>query len=236
MRIFRKNFSQWRLLALVLTVALIFSPNLFVAHAQNPQAPYALLQYSTLTGSGNTITATQIPIVLGSGLTVYASLSMQFNVDAAGNLTLSPGYPQVAPAPLLLTSSFMAGQYAGPSTILAGKALVTVSGPGVTDGGATEWSLSAASGANIGTYPGSATWYVGPIASSPLAARLSNAKLTSTAWSYGIATSSCGCSTWQADTLIGASQIGNTITFVSFTRNGVDANTPFDQITYKLAP
>lgn len=212
-----------------------------VAIAQTPQPPYALFQQATLTGSGNTITATQIPVVTSSGAIVYLSATVQFNVDANGNLTISSGFPQITPAPTVISGSFKAGTYVGPSTVLGGKAIITVTGPAVTQGGATVWSLSAASGADGATYPSSATWYVGPLANSPLAGRVSKAGITSTMLSYGTAstqaTSSPGYSYWgfNGSALIGVSQVGNTITFSSFT-NGSDYSTPQNQITFTLAP
>jgi hypothetical protein len=197
------------------------------------------MQYSTLTGSGNTITATQIPVVTATGVTVYENLTLMFNVDPSGNLTISPGYPQIVQAPVLMSSGFRAGTYASPSTILGGKGTIVVSGPGVTDGGATEWTLRAATGADPCTFPNSATWYVGPIAANnPLADRLKTAGITSTAWSYGIG-GSPQCATghtgnWPSNSIIGASQVGNTLTIVTFYVGGY--NNPLDQITYTLQP
>jgi len=210
----------------------------FVASAQTPQA---FFERSTLTGSGNTVSATNVPVVI-SGITVYVNVTMQFNVDHNGNLTLSSGYPQVVAAPNLLSGSFMAGTYVGPSSVASGAALVTVSGPGVTDGGASTWSLSATTGADKCTYPVSATWYVGPIASNPMAARLTKAGITSTAWSYGVSgvgvTNACNAGYWtfQGGALIGVSQSGNKITVASFTDNGNDTSAPVDQIAYTLKP
>jgi hypothetical protein len=197
--------------------------------------PYSLFEFSTLTGSGNTITATLVPVVTSTGAIVYKDVILQFNADAGGNLTLASGFPKVGPSPTPLTSSFKAGRYVGPSTILGGKAIINVSGPGVTNGGATEWTLSAGGGADPYTYPASATWYVGPIASSPLAARLKAAGITSTAWYYGVA-SAPAYANWYKDTLIGVSQVGNALTIVSFSTWGVDSSLPLDQITYTLAP
>ncbi|MBV8847310.1 MAG: hypothetical protein JO307_31255 [Bryobacterales bacterium] len=236
MTVFLRTLTLSRITALLAMAVMVFPPATSVARAQSPQPPYALFEYSALTGSGNTITATEVPVVLGPGHTIYVNLTMQFNVDSAGNLTLTPGYPKVIPAPQPLIMSFMTGKYVGPSTIYNGGMIVNVSGPGVTSGGATEWSLSAGSGAVIYTYPSSATWYVGPLASNPLAARLSKANITSTAWSYGLGSAPYGNGMWSTDTLIGVSQVGNTITIVSFTRNGVDSNIPFDQVTYTLGP
>ncbi len=207
------------------------------AFAQTP--PYALLQYSTLTGTGNTITATQVPLVIATGVTVYVNLTIQFAVDSNGNVTIVSGYPQEIPAPILISSGFKAGAYVGPSTILSGGMIVAVAGPGVTDGGATQWTLSAGSGATSCTTPLSASWYVGPIASNPWASRIAAAKITSTSWSYGIA-SGPGCNTtgisllnWNS-ALIGVSQVGNTLTIASFTTNSTDFSDPQAQITYTL--
>jgi hypothetical protein len=242
MAVFRRNLNSWRRAARLATIVMVFTAAwVVVTRAQTAQTPSALFQQATLTGSGNTINATHIPVVTASGVTVYVNLAMQFNADANGNLTLSSGFPQVTPFPALLTSGFVAGRYVGPSAILAGKTNVTVSGPGVTDGGATQWSLSAAAGADVSTFPSSATWYVGPIANNPLAARISKAGITSTALSYGVGSSQFGnvnsTFAWYPNTLIGVSQIGNTITIASFTSSGnVDSNIPRDQITYTLVP
>ncbi|MGH9614526.1 MAG: hypothetical protein ACRD4P_15750 [Bryobacteraceae bacterium] len=215
-----------------------------VAHAQiqdfaeaetTSPPPYALFQYSTLTGSGNTVTATWVPVVTATGSTIYKNMTLQFNVDLAGNLTIASGYPKVVPAPPPIVSSFRAGRYVGPSTVLSGEAIINVAGPGITAGGATEWSLASAAGASACTYPGTATWYVGPLASSPLAARLKKIGITSTAWSYGVGGDACS-GAWRTNTLLGFSQVGNTLTIVSFTYGGVDNPEPLDQITYTLAP
>jgi hypothetical protein len=216
-----------------------------IAPAQAPQPPYALFQQATLTGSGNTINATQIPVVTSSGAIVYLNVALQFNVDANGNLTIASGFPQVAAAPSAITSGFRAGTYVGPSSILSGKAVVSVAGPGVTDGGYTVWTLTTGSGADGATYPSSATWYVGPVANTPLAARIAKAGITSTMLSYGVASSQANNNTaptgyayWACPTtLIGVTQVNNTITFSSFSDNGCsDYATPKSQITYSLAP
>jgi hypothetical protein len=213
----------------------------FVAGAQTQQPPYALLQQATLTGSGNTMTATQVPVVTTSGVVVYVNATIQFNVDANGNLTVATGFPQITAAPSTIVSNFKAGRYVGPSNILGGKAAIEIAGPGVTSGGATLWTLSVAPGADPNTYPSSGTWYVGPIANNPVAARVTKAGITSTTMSYGVATSQ-GTSVqgldyprWGENTLIGVSQVSNTITFYSYTY-GSDASTPYSQITYTLAP
>lgn len=200
------------------------------ALAQTPTPPYALFQNASLTGSGNTINATRIPVVTAAGVTVYLNLTLQFNVDANGNLSVASGFPQVAPAPALLTSSLKAGNYVGPPTYLSGKGLITLTGPGVTDGGATVWTISASQGADNGTTPNSASVYVGPIQSNPYASRITAAGITSTVWNYGIA-NGYG---YYKNSLVGVSQVGNTLTIANFSAYNGDAKTPVDQITYTI--
>lgn len=216
-------------------------------YAQSKGTPYALFQYATIVGSGNTLTASRIPVVIAAGNTIFKNITIQFDVDPDGNLTLSPDNPQISDAPPLQVSSFKAGSYIGPGSILGGKTPAFVDGPGATDGGATSWSFSTGSGADTCTYPNSATWYVGPMVNTPVAARLKAAGITSTAWSYGVAngpSSSTFCTNrsyfdsyrWMPGTLVGVSQSGNAVTIASFTSNGTDYNAPVAQITYRLVP
>ncbi len=234
---FNVNSNLWRRATRTAVSLTALTVCAFVANAQTaPTPPYASFQYSTLTGSGDTIVATWVPVVTTSG-TVYKNIVLQFSFDADGNLILAPGYPQVSKAPAIIVSDFKAGTYVGPSTLFSGMAFINVSGPGVTTGGATEWSLSAASGANACTYPSSAIWYVGPIASSPYATRLKSAGITSTAWSYGVASAPCGgYPNWQSNVLIGVSQVGNTLTIASFSYGSTDFATPQAQIVYTFKP
>ena len=236
MSAFRKNLVSWHRITRVCAFLVIFACTWDTAIAQAPKAPYASFDQAILTGSGNTINATQIPVVTATGVVVYVNATLQFNVDANGNLTLASGYPQISPAPTLLTAGFKAGKYVGPTTILGGKAIINVTGPGVTDGGATMWSVSTPTGADPNTYPGSATWYVGPLANNPNASRIMKAGITSTALSYGIGGNpNTSGYNWAPGNLIGVSQTGNTITFFSFSNRG-DSSIPLDQITYTLSP
>lgn len=210
-------------------------PDLFPGPSTaTPIPPYLNLQYSTLTASGNTITISQVPVVLATG-TVLKNVTIQLSVDSNGNISLSSGFPQATLVPAPIVSSFVAGTYLGPESI--SNSFITVSGPGTTPGGATEWTLNTPSTSSCYTVPTTATWYVGPIASNPLASRLSAAGITSTVWSYGVTgASSCATQYWANNTLIGVSQVGNTITIVSFTYSGGDHSTPVSQITYTLVP
>jgi hypothetical protein len=214
----------------------------FMIHAQSGQPPYILFQNAALTGSGNTINATRIPVVTASGTTVYEDMALQFTTDANGNLSLAAGFPQIAPSAALLTSNFKAGTYAASSTIFNGKNIVVVSGPGVTAGGATQWSLTAGPGADPCTTPVAATWYEGPIANNPYATQINSFKITSTAMSYGIGgggANTCPSSTpgikyqyWANGSLLGFSQNGNSLTIVTF--DSSNNNVPLDTIVLTL--
>ena len=56
--------------------------------------------------------------------------------------------------------------------------MVALNGPGASDNGTTEWSLSAATGADNCTFSVRALWYARPIANSPYATRLQSAGIT----------------------------------------------------------
>jgi hypothetical protein len=215
--------------------------SLGVARAQSAASPTPgpQFQYAALTGSGNTITLTRVPVMTSTGQTIYQDITLQFDNDGNGNLTLTSGFPVFALSPGLLVASFQPGKYVGPGN---GKAIITVNGPGVAGGGSTAWSTSTTSDSDSCTVPTSATWYVGPIDNNPMAVRLKKANITSTAWSYGISGNgiafSCGGSLsfhWSNGSIIGVSQTGNTITFASFTNNSFDQASPVDQITFTLA-
>jgi len=242
MTLARGSRKVWDFIRPVASLLLLFACCTLVVYPQS--ISHSLFQYAAMTGSGNTLSASRVPVVTASGTTLYLDIILQFDVDADGNLTISGGYPQIVPTPVLLASTFVAGRYTGPSTIMAGNTAIVVSSPGVSTGGSFQWSLSTASGADTCSYPSSATWYAGPAENSPVAARLKKINITSTAWSYGIAgamPASVACGSmynWNnpSGTLIGVSQAGNTLTIASFTRMGNDSATPVDQITYTLAP
>jgi hypothetical protein len=229
-----------RLLACLCAVLCVNTARGQLAAASPTPGPQ--FQYAALTGSANTITLTRVPVTTSSGQIVYQDITLQFDNDGSGNLSLTNGFPMFALSPSLQVSSFQAGSYVGPANFVNGNASIAVSGPGVVSGGSTAWSSSAASGTDPCTVPASATWYVGPLSNNPMATRLAKANITSTAWNYGISGNgiafSCGGSLsfhWGNGSIIGVSQTGNTITFASFTNNSFDQASPVDQITYTLS-
>jgi hypothetical protein len=234
MNVFYGNSKSRRRTARFATCMLVLAASVAAARAQTP--PYLEFQYSTITGSGNTITATRLPVVLSTG-TSYVDVVIEFDVAANGTITVAPGYPTVVAAPAQLTSNFLAGSYTGPST--DGNYDMTVFGPGVTAGGATEWSLAATGSASCATAPNSATWYVfsGPMTKNPLYPRLSAAKISTTTYqAYGgwgtTGSQSCTSTGWQTNTLIGLSQTGSALMITSFTNSAGDQDQPVSEITY----
>jgi hypothetical protein len=208
-----------------------------IAHAQ----PAPLFQNATLTGSGNTITATRVPVVLSATLIIYVDVTLQFNSDNNGNLTLASGFPQISPSASLLTGNFTAGTYLGPTTLFNGKGLISVNGPAVLAAGATLWSLTTAPGTDPSLYFTSANWYAGPIANTPYADRITAAKINTTqyAYSYGIASSIDTAPTpWfsgNTGNLIGVSQTGNVLSIATFSTNGGnDKSTPYAILNFTL--
>ncbi len=110
----RTNLYSWhrtvRLAALVMIFSVVW---MTAAHAQAQNAsstqtepsqapPYAEFQNSTLTGSGNTISASSLPVVTAGGI-LYFDVVVQFDVAADGTLTVSAGYPQYTKSPQALS-------------------------------------------------------------------------------------------------------------------------------------
>lgn len=204
--------------------------------AMNPSAvPYAEFQYATLTGANNTINATRVPIVTAGG-TSYQDLTINLEVGANGQVSL--GTLTAVASPATQTAGFIAGTYVGPSNVCGGGATITVSGPGVGTGGTTIWTVQSAPGASGCTYPASGYWYVDAPTDSnnPLFARLKTASITSAEYSYGLlGPGGSGGGWFDGGAILGASQSGNSITFVSYSFDVVnDQSTPGGQITYTL--
>ena len=231
MSAFYKCLSSGRRVAFLATTLMILTVTWAIAsQAQAP--PYSLFQNSTLTGSGNTVTATQLPVITTSG-TKYFNVTLLFDVAADGTLTLAPGYPQIVPSPMTIVSNFLAGNYFGPSN--ENLFLITVSGPGITTGGYTEWSLAESSGGSACMYPSNATWYVGPVKNIPLYTRIKNAGINTQGWeAFGlIGSQTCNFPNWDTGTLVGLAQTGNQLTISSFSTFGyTDQSTPVDNISY----
>jgi hypothetical protein len=205
--------------------------------AGSSTAPYAEIQFGTLTGSDNVINIALLPVVKSNGSIVYENVTIPLTVNesGAGAITLSAGDVTTVTAPLPITNGIKAGNYTGPG---GGKAqLITVTGPSqVPPGGATEWAINQTPGATGCTWPKTAMVYVGPLTSNPWYPRLKAAGILSSAFSYGImGDQPCVDDPWwQTGAVIGVSQTGDALNIVSFTHNGTDHAQSGDQITYSL--
>jgi hypothetical protein len=192
--------------------------------------PYAEFQNSTLTGSTNTIAVSNLPVVTGTGSIIYDNVTIQFDVAPDGTLTV--GSTQITAAPSVYANSFEAGTY----QVAGNGEFIVVSGPGITNGGSTEWSFATTNGDCVNQY--SAAWYVGPIKNSPYYTRIKAAGVPLTGFSYGVGggTPGCSSSTWAPNSLLGFSQTGGQMSIVSFTLNSVDQSQQVAQASYSLQP
>ncbi len=203
------------------------------ASAALAETPAAFFNYSSVIGLNKTITATQVPVQTSTGL-IYKDVTIQINVDAAGNLTYATTSPLATLSPMLSPSTFRAGIYTNSSDNRYG---LQVAGPSIIPGGGglAQWSISSAPGLACSP-PQPATFYTGPLDKSPLAARVSAAGITgitASQYSFGvIGTPNCGNADWQNNGLIGLTNIGGNLVIASFTQSGTDASTPYTQLTY----
>ena len=232
------NLNPMRRAARFATIIMVFTA-LCAAAASAQAPPYALLQNAPLNGTGNTFTATYLPVVTTANGTIYVDLTVQFNVDANGNLTVSS--VQQVPAPTPINNGFVPGTYVGPDD---SSQLITVTGPGVTEAGNTEWSIAPAPGYAGCLYPYSGIWYdVGTaIKNSPIYARLQKAGIKSTQYfQFGQGETQqnypCDTGNWGTNSLLGFAQTsGSTLEVASFTYNSKDENMPGTTKTYTLQP
>jgi len=238
----RRRVAPLAVFAIVLSTAWVVfahAQTLGTASSQPPTAtPEALFQDSTLTATTSTINGTFLPVVTSTGKIIYDDIVIQFDVADDGTLTVSAGYPKVTPSPIPINNHFKAGNYIGPDD---STEFITVTGPGVTYGGATEWSIAPTAGYFGCLLPYNASWYdVGKdIKSNPLYTRLEKAGIKSTQY-YQFGTGSArvngGCqgTYWQTNSLLGFAQTsGTTLVIYTFSANGdQDQNTPLDMKTY----
>lgn len=238
MTAFFRNFNSWRRAVLVAVFVTLFTAAWVVVargqdnrsdSAQPAVTPYAMFQASTLTGSGNTISAYHLPVVRADGKTVYWNFTMQFDVAADGTLTVTPDYPQTVTFPESIVDGYVAGTYSADKV-----GTFAVTGPSASlAGGPTVWSLLG----SVCAYPFNGTWYdVGTsIKSNPIYARLQKAGIKSTAYAqFGVSNSVASCG--GPNVLTGFSQVNNTLVIGIYTdKNGVDHSTSVSTQTYTLS-
>jgi hypothetical protein len=192
--------------------------------APSTTTDYAEFQNSTLSGTSNTINVANVPVVTSSGIT-YDNVTITFSVSSSGTLKVTS--TKVVAAAEVQTDGFEAGTYQAPG----GGEQIDVSGPGVESGGETEWSFATTS-LNCQNQV-SATWYVGPITSSPYYTRITAANVPLTGYSYGVGGGASNCGAWNPNSLLGFAQTGSQLTITDFSNlSGQDQSEPFATISY----
>jgi hypothetical protein len=204
--------------------------------------PTIYAQDATITAAGDTVTATRIPVQTSSGSILYYDVTAIYGITSVGALSVVSTTIKPSVSPII--SNFQAGTYVAPGTLNFTDRLT---GPGIGEAGTTAWTFAANGGTNEGcAYPYSATWYTGPIPSNPIAVRIQQAGITSSDYNYGVAGpvgELCYTVSYyfgfsgNVPALIGASQVGNSLTIVSFTDTaGKDHSLPVAEITFSLSP
>ena len=222
--------------------AALIALSTFAAGAAFGATPTIDAQDATITGSGDTVTTTRIPVETSTGSFLYYDIATIYGVTSAGKLSVVSTTITSSVSPLV--GNFKAGTYVAPGTLDFTDKLT---GPGIASAGTTAWTFSASGGTNEAcAYPVTVTWYTGPIAHNPNAARIEKAGITSTDYSYGVAgavEAICYAPGYyfgfydNVPALIGASQVGNSLSLVSFTdTTGKDHPLPVAEITFTLSP
>ncbi len=87
------------------------------------------ISISTITGSGNSLVLTRVPVVSSTRVVSYHNLTLQFDVSSSCVFTLAGGYPQSLLSPIPIPSNFRPGKYVGPSDIQSGQITLKSAAP-----------------------------------------------------------------------------------------------------------
>jgi hypothetical protein len=208
------------------------------ASAALAATPAAFFNNASVIGLNKMIATTHVPIQTGTGTIIYKDVTIQINVDAAGNLTYATATPIATLSPTLSATNIRAGIYTDSLNAAFG---IQVSGPAIIPGGGGEgqWSITAAAGLSCDASAPS-TFYTGPslaLANSKLAARVKTAGITATQYSFGELGEN-GCQNdgnWYNGALIGVTAVGNQLQVSSFTHlTGADSSSPVETVTYNF--
>ncbi len=222
-----------------LTTAVVIGLVSGYAPAALPAVPAIFMQQATINGAADAVTLTRVPVRNAAGTIIYKDISLFFNVDSAGNVTLPSALVQITPSPTINVGAFKQGTYNGYS-LAPGCGLnnnFKVGSPGVGSGGRISGSIQRINDSNCDTF--NASWTSGPITGHPNQAKLNAAGITSTAYNWGVmgtagttTASSNGVRGWQAGDIIGAVQTGNQLSLVNF---GID-NKADTALAFTLCP
>jgi hypothetical protein len=208
---------------LVATAAFLASMN---AQAQTTQPPRAILPQSNVTTTDNVVQMTRVPVVTSTGAVFYRDIRIEFNVSAAGAVTLKPGFPRVVASAPIIPVTFSPGRYKYNGYIF------NLRQAGVATGGRTTWNLTETTYYNF-----QATWTTGPILNHPIVGlRLAAARVTNPTLAYGSIGYNAMNSTLDDGDLFGAQALPDTIVFYDFTGDSGDASQPVEYIILERCP
>jgi hypothetical protein len=169
-------------------------------------------QDATISANAATISGQYMPVVT-SGKASYYNFTTTITVDASGAPSATTVF---SPSPILLFNGLQAGYYTAGCCSNA-----TLSGPGIGPSGTTEWTWAGTSS------PYNAAFYVGPVSSNPLSARIKKARIATRDYSFGLAGGGGG--NFGAGCLLGIAQTGGALTIVSFSNSGCTQDFPQPQ-------
>jgi hypothetical protein len=199
--------------------------------------PTIFMESAAISGAGDALKLARVPVQKADGTVIYKDISMLFDVDNSGNVTLQPAFVRITASPTLVVGAFKPGTYNGYVAYYTGNPLrdttFKVGSPGVGSGGRISGSIQ-----RITVYQNdgfNASWTSGAITGHPQQAKLNAAGITSTAYNWGVMgtagpfTISSG---WKAGDIIGVIQNGNQLSIVNF---GIDKNADTN-LTFTLCP
>ncbi|MEJ0044893.1 MAG: hypothetical protein WDN04_01120 [Rhodospirillales bacterium] len=208
-----------------------------MASAASAQTATPRLQDADINARGGHLSIVRLPIDIG-GKTVYRDITLDFKVDANGDVSIATNVKQpssaaptsVAPttiSPLIVSKpspppvvqNYVSGTYRaldGTAYHLSGH------GKPIFGSDLPEWQLSVLG--TGGKVLDGATWYDGRIDESKLRRRLRLAGITSESLSWGLSDGGNGVG-FDGGALIGATAVGKTLTIYSF-RKGCCTDAP----------
>jgi hypothetical protein len=229
--IYRKHYS-WGKLGYLIAAAVI---GLISGYAPETLAatPTIFMQSATINGAADAVTLTRVPVQNAAGTIIYKDISMFFDVDSLGNVTLPPALVKITPSPTINVGAFKPGTYNGYSINgCTNDHTFKVGSPGVGSGGRISGSIQRI---EFGCGIFNASWTSGPIAGHPLEVQLKAAGITSTAYNWGImgtADLSTQQSGWIAGDIVGVVQTGNQLSLVNFKNKNIAKTS----LTFTLCP
>jgi hypothetical protein len=193
--------------------------------------PTIYMQSATINSAGDAVTLTRVPVMNAAGTILYKDISMLFDVDNLGNVTLPSALVRITTSPTINVGAFKPGTYNGYS--VNGNNVFKVGSPGIGSGGRISGSIQRITLSSADVF--NASWTSGPITGHPFQAQLNAAHITSTAYNWGImgtAGQFTVSSGWKAGDIIGTVQNGNQLSLVDFE----NTNTAKRSLTFTLCP